>query len=51
MMIKGDLPPNSSVTDLRLLFAANSRIILPVSVDPVNATFIEGKKYMFSPMV
>jgi hypothetical protein len=48
MITKGDLPPNSSVTDLRLLLAANSRIILPVLVDPVNAIFVEGKKYMIN---
>ena len=48
MITKGDLPPNSSVTGLRLLLAANSSTIFPVSVDPVNASFVEGKKYMIT---
>lgn len=36
--MKGDFPPSSNVTGLRLLFAANSSTILPVSVDPVKAS-------------
>lgn len=36
--IKGDLPPSSRVTGLRLLLADNSRTILPVSVEPVKAS-------------
>lgn len=36
-IIKGDFPPSSKVHGLRLLFAANSCTILPVSVDPVKA--------------
>jgi len=35
--MKGDFPPSSNVTAFRLLFAASSSIILPVSVDPVKA--------------
>lgn len=35
--IKGDFPPSSRVTGLRLLRAASSSIVLPVLVDPVNA--------------
>lgn len=36
--IKGDLPPSSRVTGLRLLLAASSRTIFPVSVEPVKAS-------------
>nr|GMC74390.1 Uncharacterised protein [Ipomoea batatas] len=36
--MKGDFPPSSSVTGFRLLFAASSSTILPVSVDPVKAS-------------
>ena len=41
--MKGDLPPRSRVTGLRLLFAANWISIFPVSVDPVKASC--KKKY------
>lgn len=34
--IAGDFPPNSSVTFLRLLFAALSCIFLPPAADPVK---------------
>lgn len=37
-MMNGDLPPSSRVTGFRLLRAASSSTILPVSVDPVKAT-------------
>jgi hypothetical protein len=39
--MKGDFPPSSKVTGLRLLFDANSSTIFPVSVDPVNASWKE----------
>lgn len=38
-MINGDFPPSSRVTDFRLLLAASSSTILPVSVDPVKASW------------
>ena len=39
--MKGDFPPSSKVTTFRLLLAANSSIIFPVSVDPVKATCVD----------
>lgn len=37
--MKGDFPPSSNVTGFKLLFAANSSTIFPVSVDPVKASW------------
>ena len=38
-MIFGDFPPNSRVTFLMLLLAASFMTSLPISVDPVKATW------------
>lgn len=46
--MKGDLPPSSRVTFLRLLRAASSRTIFPVSVDPVKASWISPRSRSLS---
>lgn len=49
--MKGDFPPSSKVTGLRLLFAANPSTILPVPVDPVKASCKGINGFRSKPMI